>query len=103
MFRALPSGALLAFVPHPDVRGAYVRVDISVVLVKCPVCKAKRGELCLGAFGRRIVSTHIDRRGLRLATQKYKILVRDAAIAVIVDGDIRVDDGTPAVLSVDEL
>lgn len=53
-------GPTVAFVPHPHLRGAWVKTHPCVVLVACPQCESPRGFLCLGAqgFG---VSVHFKR------------------------------------------
>ena len=44
-------GPGVAFVPHPHLRGAWVRTHPCVVLVACPQCESPRGFLCLGSQG----------------------------------------------------
>jgi hypothetical protein len=44
-------GPSVAFVPHPHLRGAWVKTHPCVVLVSCPQCESPRGFLCLGSQG----------------------------------------------------
>lgn len=52
------------FVPHPMVKGAWLRTDASVLVVDCGYCGAKKGQLCRGKTPSGITAgTHSDRRG----------------------------------------
>lgn len=53
-------GPAVAFVPHPHLRGAWVRTHPCVVLVACPHCDSPRGFLCLGSQGF-MVNVHFKR------------------------------------------
>jgi hypothetical protein len=44
-------GPAVAFVPHPHLRGAWVKTHPCVVLVSCPHCDSPKGFLCLGSQG----------------------------------------------------
>lgn len=51
------------FVPHPTVKGAWLRTDASVLVVACGYCGAKKGQLCRGKTPGGVTSgTHADRR-----------------------------------------
>jgi len=38
-----------AFVPHPNLRGCYIRTNVCVVFARCPRCKAPTGVPCFTA------------------------------------------------------
>lgn len=50
-----------AFLPHPEMRGVWLRVEQCVLLVDCEHCGAKTGHLCIGKQGP-TVTTHWKRR-----------------------------------------
>lgn len=51
------------FVPHPEVRGAWLRTDSSILLAACGYCGAKKGQPCRGKTPSGITAgTHSDRR-----------------------------------------
>ena len=53
------------FIPHPKIRGAWLRTDSSVMEAGCDYCGARRGELCKGATSSgRTAGTHSARRQL---------------------------------------
>lgn len=55
-------GPSVAFIPHPHIHGAWVRVHPCVVDRACPHCKAGPGELCLSTVpGKRHVAHHYKR------------------------------------------
>jgi hypothetical protein len=52
-----------AFVPHPEIRGAYVRTGVCVVQTACPQCKSPVGVPCQETFPYGYtVDTHHARR-----------------------------------------
>lgn len=52
----------VAFVPHPEFRAMWLRVDPSVVLVMCSQCGSKKGVPCRFRQANYGVSTHTVRR-----------------------------------------
>lgn len=55
-------GPMVAFIPHPNIHGAWVRVHPCVTEVACPHCGAGVGELCHSTIaGRRTVTNHYKR------------------------------------------
>ena len=55
-------GPSVAFVPDPDCQGRWVKVDASVLLIKCPFCDAPIGYPCRGVAGKPTSSSHWMRR-----------------------------------------
>lgn len=56
-----PSAVDVFFVPAPGVRGHYLKVDRSVVMVGCQHCGSPVGVPCSGAYGYK-AGTHFVRR-----------------------------------------
>lgn len=54
-------GPGVAFIPHPHIRGAWVRVAPCVVDSACAHCNAPPGVLCTSTSGRYTVSHHWKR------------------------------------------
>lgn len=54
-------GPAVAFVPHPHIRGAWVRVAPCVVDSACSHCKVPAGTLCISTTGKYTVSHHWKR------------------------------------------
>jgi hypothetical protein len=52
------------FLPHPKVKGQWIRTDICVVLRACPHCKAPKDELCKNVPGEEhgTACPHISRK-----------------------------------------
>lgn len=48
-------GAGVAFVPHPHIHGAWVKVHPCVVHNTCPHCEAMPGELCHSKLGKTVL------------------------------------------------
>lgn len=46
--RAYIISKYIAFVPYPQIRGMWMKVDPAVVQVECPICMSKKGEPCIG-------------------------------------------------------
>lgn len=57
------NGALIAFVPHPEIAGMWFRTDASVITTECakPGCGARPGEPCKSTRGWSS-QTHYHRR-----------------------------------------
>jgi hypothetical protein len=52
------------FVKHPHLRGLYLKCDLSVAKIDCPVCGSKVGIPCTSsATGVVMAGTHYQRRG----------------------------------------
>jgi len=43
--------AMVAFLPHPELPGMWLRCHPSELLVRCPTCRSQRGEPCRGTEG----------------------------------------------------
>jgi hypothetical protein len=54
-------GQGVAFIPHPHIRGAWVKVAPCVVDHACPSCNAPPGVLCTSTTGKYTVSHHFNR------------------------------------------
>lgn len=52
-----------AFLPHPEVRGAWLRTSDAVLLAGCRYCGARKGQPCRGKTPSGFTAgTHVDRR-----------------------------------------
>jgi len=80
------NGQPCAFVPHPDIAGAYMKVDVAVVLNACGVCGADKGEPCISPDGNYWVGRHVDR--CIMSREKRRALKRDQAYLVCKDNHI---------------
>lgn len=59
-------GPGFVFVPHPDFRSLYMKVDRCVIDRPCPHCGSERGVPCVGKskrIGRRYQAAHHYHRG----------------------------------------
>lgn len=55
-------GPSVAFVPHPHINGAWVKVATCVVDRACPHCGAPVGSLCISTTGKYTSAHHYKRR-----------------------------------------
>lgn len=69
------------FVPHPAIRGHYVRCDPSVLVVKCPFCKSEKGIPCHG----RITFTSSTHRDRVKAALNKRLNVKSFLCPILVD------------------
>jgi len=95
LLRTRPGGALIAFVPHPDRSGAWVRTDGSVLFQECPVCKMPVGVPCRSEKGVYWSSSvHWKRR-----TDEFRLRLKREKPLVAIDIDTRdllpLDQETP--------
>lgn len=77
-------GALIAFVPHPDVAGWWFRTRPAVIVAACPDCKSPAGTPCRGEEGY-LSDTHVTRR----ATAEDKIKRFEASVAIVLDVQLK--------------
>ncbi len=67
-----PGAQAFGFIPDPDKRARWMRVEPCVLIVPCPVCKVKRGKPCCFSAGSS-VGVHWARRedakGWRVSTK----------------------------------
>lgn len=59
--RRVYRGTNIAFVPHPHINGAWVRVATCVVDRACPDCSAPPAVLCTSTSGKYTVGHHYKR------------------------------------------
>ncbi len=72
------------FVKHPMVPGAWLRTHICIAVVACPMCKAKRGEICRRPS---------DRFPLKLTHYRRRVAAKTAKVAVtVVTGMVELSD-----------
>jgi hypothetical protein len=54
---------MVAFLPHPELTGMWVRCHPSALIVRCPACRSQPGEPCRGTEGYWTSGDgHVDRR-----------------------------------------
>jgi len=60
---------LVAFVPHPHLRGLYLKTHVCVDLVACSYCGAEIHEPCRNKRSGWVSSTHVSRRNAAFGTR----------------------------------
>ena len=76
----------IAFVPHPDLRGMWLRTHSCVVLVDCPACHSKKGIPCRNDKCGYNSDTHYKRRkaakGKLIRMTYIEIEIKDEKVEV---------------------
>lgn len=70
----------VAFVPHPVMRGMWMRTDLAVLLADCERCKSRAGIPCRSHTGSYTSTTHYLRRQAAAKLEKAKprrVIVRE--------------------------
>ena len=80
------NGQPCGFVPHPRVPGAYLKVDVAVILNECGACGADKCEPCISDRGQYTVGRHVDR--CTMSRARRQSLERDKAYLICKDNYI---------------
>lgn len=89
------SGMLEAFIPHPEIPGAWLRTDPAVLVRKCPVsfCQAEPLKACVNQKGEVRTWVHGDRRSVgRVDRGLAKITYKKLGVSVSVAVDSKAQD-----------